>query len=308
MSGRKRIKKYSRRASRGRRSSKRWVAVVLAVVAFIALCFVLSVVIGLALGRRADEYQPAPKYDFDYEEHYSGNKKVKVVDAHDYQWGFGTSQYLSQGISDFSVCLRDSDGFITYNSEVEVSFGEVSEGSRKLSAAVEHVHDGGGYICGYIYVQSFKIEDEYLRGVYKAYETALVAEASRGGVDEIMLVGIEPTAENIDELESFVSDMARAAGDKPLGVLLSREIFSATEKDDYRASRIRSVCDFVALDMRDLPEDADAGAEESVLFKILGEMEYYIKSYSMRVVISTENSSLYDSLLSFGAENIQIIE
>lgn len=308
MSGRKRIKKYSRRASRGRRSSKRWVAVVLAAVAFIALCFVISVVIGLALGRRADEYQPDPKYDFDYKEYYSGNKKVKIVDAHEYQWGFGTSHYLSQGISDFSVCLRDSDGFITYDSQVDVSFGEVSEGSRKLSDAVDAVHNVDGYVCGYIYVQSFKIEDSYLRGVYKAYEAALVAEASRGGVDEILLVGIEPTSDNIDEIERFVSDMSRAAGDKPLGVLLSREIFSATENGDYRASRIRSVCDFVALDMRDLPKDADAGAEESVLFKTLGEMEYYIKSYSMRVVLSTENSSLYDSFLRFGAENVQIIE
>ena len=307
MAGRKRAKKYSRRASRMRRSSKKWV-IPMAIVAFLALCFTVSVIIGLALGRRAEEYQPAPSYDLEVKDYYSGDKRVKTVDAHSYKWGFGTGQYFSDGITDLSVCLRDSDGYITYDSEVNVSFGEESEGSRRLSDEVRAIHDEGGYICGYIYVHSFKIEDEHLRSVYKAYEAALVAEAVRGGVDEIMLVGLAPDDDNIGEVENFVSDMARAAADKPLGVLLSREIFSATAENDYRAARIRKACDFVAVDLTDLPKNADFGREESVLYKTLGEMEYYIKSYSARVVISAENSALYKSLREFGAENIQIIE
>ncbi len=307
MAGRKRARKYSRRASRMRRSSKKWVIPV-AIAVFLALCFVVSVVIGLALGKRAEEYQPAPKYDLAVKDYYSGDKKVKTVDARDYKWGFGTSRYISDGITDFSVCLRDADGFITYDSQVEVSFGEISEGSRRLSDEVKAIHDVGGYVCGYICVRSFAVEDEYLRGVYKAYEAALVAEAVSGGVDDIMLVGLAPDKDNIGEMEDFVGEMARAAGDKPLGVLLSRGVLSATAENDYRAARIRNVCDFVALDLTDLPKNADFGREESVLYETLGEMEYYIKSYSMRVVISAESSALCKSLTEFGAENIQIIE
>ena len=307
MAGRKRAKKYSRRASRMRRSSKKWIIPV-AIVAFLALCFTLSVVIGLALGKRAEEYSSAPKYDLQVKDYYSGEKKVRSVVARDYKWGFGISQHLANGITDLSVCLRDADGFITYDSQVDVSFGEVSEGSRRLSDEVKSIHDDGGYICGYFYVQSFKVEDEYLRGVYKAYEAALIAEAVKSGVDEIMLVGLAPDNDNIGEIEAFVGDMARAAGDKPLGVLLSREIFSATEENDYRAARIRNVCDFVALDLTDLPKNADFGREESVLYKTLGEMEYFIKSYSMRVVISAESSALWGSLADFGVESVQIIE
>lgn len=309
MSGRKRIKKYSRRAFRSRRSSSKGWLVALAIVAFLLLCFIISVVIGLALGKRADEYKESPKYDLDVKDYYSGDKRVRAVDAHEYQWGYSPSYYVSNGITDLSVCLRDRDGFITYNSEVEVSFGgESSEGSRSLDETVEYVHSGGGYLCGYIYIRSFEIEDDHLREIYKAYEAALVAEASEGGVDEIMLVGIAPDEENIDETERFVSDMALAAGDKPLGVMLSLEVFAATENDDYRASRIRSVCDFVALDMTDMPENADEDGEEGLLYKTIGEMEYYIKSYSARIVLSAKNSSLYGAAVEYGVKNIQIIE
>ena len=308
MARRARMKKYSRRTSRGGRMP-RGLIVAIAVVAFLLLCFAVSVPIGIALGQRADEVDEFPRLDLGYDDYYSGEKPVRAVDAPTYLLGYGVSPYLSVGYSELSLCLRDADGFIAYNSQVKVSFGEeIKKGSRNLSTEVSAIHSGGAYLCTYIYVDSFNIEDEYLRGIHKAYELALINEAASAGVDEIMLVGLEPEVGNIDEMLRFVSDAAYAAGKSPLGVLLSREVFAGLAENDHTAAMVRSVCDFVALDMRDLSDNADRGGEESLLYKTLCDMEHYIGSYKMRVVFSEKNASLRDSAMKYGVESIQIIE
>lgn len=84
-----------------------------------------------------------------------------------------------------------------------------------------------------------------------------------------------------------------------------------TEQDIYYAARLRSVCDFLALDLRALPENADRveeGSEEASLLEQTAErMEYYVSSYGMRAVLSKSNAALYDSAKSLGFESIQIV-
>lgn len=287
----------------------RGLIVAIAVVAFLLLCFAISIPIGIALGQRADEVDETPNLDLGFEDYYSGDKTVRAVDARTYQLGFGVSPYVSIGVDELSLCLKDSDGFIAYNSQVTVSFGEeIKKGSRNLLSEVTSIHNGGAYLCTYVYVDSFNIEDEYLREIHKAYEIALINEAARAGVDEIMLVGLKPDAENIDEMLRFISDAAIAAEKSPLGVLVSRDIFALLEENDYTAARLRSVCDFLSLDMRDLPENAGSGGEESLLYKNLSEMEHYIGSYKLRVVLSEKNESLRNDAVKYGVESIQIIE
>lgn len=308
MARRARMNKYSRRTARGRKMP-RGLIVSIAVVAFLLLCFAISIPLGIALGRRADEVDEIPRLELGFDDYYSGDKTVRAVDARAYQLGFGVSPYVSIGVDELSLCLRDADGFIAYNSQITVSFGEeIRKGSRDLSAEVSSIHKGGAYLCAYVYVDSFNIEDEYLRGIHKAYEIAIINEAARAGVDEIMLVGLEPDAENIDEMLRFISDAAYAAEKSPLGVLLSREMLEGLAENDHTAARIRSVCDFVALDMRDLDENADRGGEESLLYKTLSEMEHYIGSYKLRVVFSEKNEALRDAAVKFGVESVQIIE
>jgi hypothetical protein len=122
-------------------------------------------------------------------------------------------------------------------------------------------------------------------------------------------IGRRLTDENIDEIEEFVSDAATAAGTAVLGALVTPDVFRLTEEGIYHAARLRAVSDFVALDLRDLPDNADSVevGEISLLEQMLDEMEYYISSYSMRVVLSEENSVLYDALCELGVASIQII-
>ena len=306
----RRRSRSSRRTVLNRDRSRAWVYIAI-VAAFVVLCLMISVGVGLLLARQAEKRENAPKYNFDTKPYYSGDKVVKPVNARLYLFGDYAGMLAEGGITDFSVCLRAPDGSLTYDTAYDVSFGEaVEEGVSELSKYTTYIHENGGRVCAYFYVTSFGVEDESLREIYKAYELALIGEAARNGADEIMLVGLDVTEDNIDEIEKFVSTASYSSEAAVVGVLIPPEVFKLTEEEIYHAARLRSVCDFVALDLRDLPVDADKVAiegEASLLDSTLGEMEYYISSYSMRVVFSEKNSSLCDAAVALGVENIQII-
>lgn len=306
----RRRSRYSRRTVLNRERSRVWKYIAM-IAAFVVLCLLISVGVGTLLAKQAEKYENAPKYDFDIKPYYSGDKVIKPVDARPYSFGDYAGELTEVGITDFSVCLRALEGSITYDTEYDVYFGEsVQEGVSPLSKYTTYIHENDGYVCAYFYVTWLGEDDEYMRGIRKAYEIALISEAARNGADEIMLVGLDVTSGNVDELERFVSDAAYSVGDAALGVLISPETFRLMGEGVYHAARLRSVCDFAALDLRGLPSDADkvkSEGKESLLDSTLGEMEYYIESYSMRVVFCEKNSSLCASAQSLGVESLQII-
>ena len=300
-----RTSKYSRRTSSGGKRP-RALMVIAATAAFLALCFIVSVAVGLALGKQADEYASSHRYDLEVEEYYSGNKRVKAVDAYVFKADSSVKSYILNGVTDFSVALRESNGDLNFASSI-IPAEEGDAQKPDLRELVDSIHSQGGYVCAYFYVLSMNIEDKYQRKLHEAYEIALINEAAESGVDEIMLVGLESGGDKINEVRRFVSDMAFAAENAKLGVLISPETFKLTEEGVYNSAIIKSVCDFVALDLRGIavPEGEE---EKNQLAEVLGEMEYYIRSYNMRTVFSKENSALYESAKEMGVVSIQIIE
>lgn len=313
MTRRARFSKYSRRTSSGGGRGGRILIIIAAVLAFVILSVTVSVIFGYALGGMAEKYGDSlPALDISVEERYSGDKRVRTVNARAYQWGYGVSYYISEGIRDFSVCLRDADGFITYHSDVDVSFGtETDMGSRALTDALLPIHEADGYACGYFYSGAFSEKDEYLREIKKSYEIALIKEAASGGVDDILILGLELENCDIAELEEFISRASIAAGGSVLGVAVDEEDVRAEQKEDFRVRRIAAVCDYLALDLRKLPKSAGsagAGDEPSKLHSTLDELKYYVRVYSMRLIFSSENSGLCDSAMKWGVTSLQVVE
>ena len=311
MGRRTRLRRYSRRKSSSG-LGRRVFIITVAVLAFLLLSLAISVAAGLALGRLADEHGgETPESPITVKDYYSGEKLVKAVQAHEYSWGLGTSYYLNMGITDFSVCLRDSDGFITYHSEVVSSIGATADmGSRNLSNEVADTQRGDGYVCGYFYSSALDESDPYKREMKKAYEIALISEAAKSGINDILVIGLKPDGENIGEMEAFVSQLSRAAGNSALGVLVSAEDVKLTDSGNYLVPRLRAVCDFTALDMMDMPTSAASiknGQSSSELKIFLDEMEYYIASGSMRLVFSSDNSALMQSAVKLGATSVQVV-
>ncbi len=306
-----RYSKYSRRTVLTERRS-RAATIAVAIVAFILLCVVISVVIGILLGDKADEYNDRKTpFEIAGEDHYSGDKLVKSVDAYAYEFGADVKGYIGSGITDLSVCLRSSDGKLSYSSAVASLMGSAPDESKKpLEEYVEYIHNSGGRVCAYFHVSSFNESDKYLRELYKDYEIALVNEAARSGVHDILLVGLAVAQTSVDEIEAYVSRMSYAAEGATLGVLMPESAIMLQDDGEYLAARIRSVCDYIALDLRSLDEGAGIvaeGEENSALEELLTKNQYYIEAYRMRIVLSKENSSLYDDVKGLGVKNIQII-
>ncbi len=310
---RSRMRRFSRRTSgTGKRS--RVPAVVLCVVIFLVLCFSISIVIGILLGQRADEVSTAPKYHFDKVEYVSGDKTVKSIEGYHFNKGSSAGDYYVQGIYDFSFCLRHEDGSLDHASEIAEAMGLDAADTASLADVVESIHYEGGRACGYFYVNAFDESNAHLREVLKAYELALISEMTQSGIDEILLVGISVTDENIDEVEEFLARASLSSQKTAIGAEVSLETLKSTEDEVYHAARLKNACDFLALDLKYMTlADADSNWSDdghrlpSNLETVVDEMQYYIKQYKVRLVFAREYSSIYKTALSLGIVDFQIV-
>ncbi len=305
-----------------RKSDRRQLWTLWATVAvFLLLCLLVSVLVGLLLKKQAEKYiEPKPSFDFSEALYSPSGKKIVSVDAYLYYPGSNVASYLRNGITDLSLGLQDGEGNLFYETGVVLTLPseareEEADEEDLLSETVKNIHGSGGRVCAYFYVKAFAVTDPYLQDLRISYEIAVIREAFDRGVDEILLVLPDPTAENIARLESYVSKASFAAGESPVGVLIAPEIFADAES--YLASRLASVCDFAALDLRAIDaesifaEEAETNEQgeelPGALERFLAENEYAIKAYGLRVVLSNENAELYDNLKALGVTNIQVI-
>ncbi|MGM9643881.1 MAG: hypothetical protein ACI3X1_02215 [Eubacteriales bacterium] len=309
-----RINKFSRRTRSQYKKSK--APIVLAVIAFLLLSLIISVAIGLMLSKRAEQSGlPDKRFDFEKVEYISNGKTVSSVEAYNFPRGSSAPDYISQGISDLSVCLRHSDGGLDYHLDIADRYGEVREGAVSFSELCRSAHAANGRVCAYIYVTSFAISDAYERGIMQAYELALINEAARSGADDILLLGLSATEENIAEVEEFVARAAIAAENTPLGVSVGTSLLDLTDNEIYLAARLRKNCDYIALDLTHMVQtdgesggvDGDGHPLPSLLEATLEKYQYYIKSYEMRILFAKEESKLYVPALELGVVDLQIV-
>ena len=312
---RRRATRFSRRTGAPKKRSRGPVAV-LCVVIFLVLCFAVSVVIGMLLGQSADRISSRPRYDFQRVEYQKGNKTVKSIEGYFFAKGSSAYDYYMQGIEDFSMSIRRADGTLDYASRVAETFGlDGYDEYNLLSSVVDDVKGAGGRACGYFYVNAFDEKNENLRDVYAAYELALIKEAAQSGIDELLLVGIAVTEDNIDAVEEFLARAATEAENCAIGVAVTLGTLRLTEDEIYLAERMRRSCDFLALDLTHLKvadteptKDADGNYKPSAFEEILEQNEYYIKTYGLRMLFSRQEYVIYRTALELGVVDFQIID
>jgi hypothetical protein len=208
--------------------------------------------------------------------------------------------YKEEYLLDTGLCKQYDDGRIGYSAALGFTPDSVSFGEHAVSAHVKYIKSHDAYACAYMYVRSFDIRDKYQRELYRAFEMALINNASAGGADDILLILPKITDANIDEIERYVSDASKASTGASVGVLLPQELLGLTESNVYYASRLRAVCDFAAIDLR--------SATEENIESILEKNEYYIKSYPLRGVFCESNRAISAIARECGMTSIQIIE
>ena len=310
-----RIRKYSRRTKSQYKKSA--APIVLSVIAFLLLSVIISVVIGISLSKRVEESGENDKrFDFDKVEYKSGDKVVSGVEAYNFPKGSDAASYIAQDIPDLSVCIRHKNGEMDYRFDIAEQYAlDAMDTSYSFSSLCTTAHNAQGRVCAYLYVGSFEIEDEYEREIRKAYEIALINEAAKSGADDILILGLDVTADNISEIENFVAKASIAADKTPLGVAVSLDVLSLNDSEVYLAARLRGACDYLALDLTHLTlaDGSSKGVDEngnklpSLLEETLAAHEYYIKSYPMRVLLAKDQSKLYVPTLALGVTDMQIV-
>lgn len=306
-----RKRRYSGRRSASRHSFGSALPVLL-VILFVALVFILSVIVGNILKNKADDAK-GEKNDAYIEPKYELEKPrtdTKDVYAYMYTFGKDISGYISEGITDVSVALRGPDGDLAYSSDIANKVGFDEGTGFVLRENVEYIHKSGGYMCGFAYIESFlKTHSEPFAEILRSYEKELICEAAECGVDEIMLLGIDVDADNTDIVLKFISDIKKKSGDCRIGIAVSYDTLLTSDNGAYICSRLATVADIIALDTDSVPclENMTEGEEKGFADRI-GELRYFTEAYRLRFLFSDDRSDLYDKAQDIGMTNYQIVK
>lgn len=304
----RRKNKYSRRTSVSLRK-KRVITIVIVSILSAAVLFGIAVGIGAYLKRKAESYQPKKEYEFE-DNAPPASEGAGAVLAPSFSYGDYLYGFFQKGYTELSLSLGTAEN-PTFASDVAKSMVGVTCGDIRLEEYSSLIHKYEGRACGYFISSAFDCEDENLRRVKKAYEIALLSEAAKSGIDDIMILGITVTEENSDEVAKYLSDLNSAAGDCSIGIAINAGTLLLTENEVYIAAKLKSACDFVALDLRNLDfsgvSESDGGTPTN-LAQYLHEIKYYLSSYSLRLVFSDANDQFFDEAIELGFSNLQVVE
>lgn len=305
---RRNVSRYTRRKS----ASARRVRITVIVCVILALCILVgaAIVIGNILKKKL--YDAEQKIHEYIEPQYmlvQNTSDTKAVNAYIYTFGKDAMGYTQKGITDLSVCLRYSDGSLAYRSLVaeELGFDSMDSGID-LKENIDYLHKCGAYVSGSVYLSSFSLENNSLVGVYREYEAQLLIEAAQSGIDEILIMGVDISPQNIEEVQKLISDVKAKSGNCRIGVTVSYADLLEDKNGEYLASKLLLVSDFIALDSKSVPcrENQTIGDTHSFEFRI-DSLHYYMQAYKLRLVFTEEAVELYDIAGEMGINNRQII-
>ena len=159
---RHRIKKYSRRRSSSP-YKRRGVPIIVSVIAFVLLSFLVSVFVGIMLGRKAEKIVPNQPLDLGRADYESNGKTVSAVESYYFPLGASPYDYVNQDINDLSVLVSHKDGTLDYYFEIAERFNSSNNGSRSFATLCTDAKDAGARVCAYIYIRWLECEDKYER-------------------------------------------------------------------------------------------------------------------------------------------------
>lgn len=310
-----------------RKNGRVWVklAVALGVLAVLGLVFAASVGIGKLLLKQAEKY-PAKQENEQVTVPEQEILPVQVprIKAHAYTLGAKYSSYVYSGITQVCAPLRTAGGDMNFKSRVCEQVGWNQNGKVNLTTNAWELHESGLYLTTYIPITGFAVEDAVLSELTLSYEAALIAEAAESGVDEVFLVGLAPTQANIGAITAYIERVKLlCGGDCAIGILVTPELFLLSEYDVYLAAQLMRVCDFLVMDLRDLPaqgivtetqdEQESTGEQETnapmlTVAYVLENMQYDLQRYSPRLALTEAQTDALDLIMAKGYGNWLIMQ
>ena len=279
------------RRSRRRRQRLRNI-LILSGVALVVLIIVF-LIIGNALKDKVNENKPSKdseQTDSDRNEPVRTTPKAikaspVLLETNDASTFYSRlSRLQSKGSLAASVPLNTQEGALLYRSEVAIELGlqQIGEHSVSLSQAIQSTETMGMYLSGTFYLTAFSQEDDLVRSVQLAEASAILAEAARAGIDDILLIAPDLTEEQISEFLQWIDGIRSLAPDAVLGLALPDALVSE-EQSATIMNTLDQALNFLALDAT---EYADADPATYVDEILNGEQyRYYWRRYQMRILI-----------------------
>lgn len=286
--------------------------VLITVIIACSLSIVAALIWGLALKRQSDAYHAAHEADaWTVEPSPSVPYPITVPPVRGVMLASGAStEGLGgrNGCSNVTLTLtREADGCLPYALPIAIAQNiPTRDGARTFSDEVRRFHAAGVTVTCLFRVTCLDPavrNDPSLAPLLRGIELALLTDAASSGADELLLEGLPcgddasdaMSADFLRELKTCLSALTRQPA---VGVVLDPEAFAlrAAERGEtssaagtsdgeqsliYAGSltpgRLRSVCDFLALDLR--------GETEDSLPAVLKGFRYAYARFSLRLLL-----------------------
>lgn len=188
------------------------------------------------------------------------------------------------GLSAASVPLNQASGALLYHSDLAVALGFTLGGdfSVTLPHAVETAAERGVYLSGTYFLSALSIEDDLERSVALSRSAAVIAEALRNGLPEVLLVLPSLTAEQQSALLGLMEDVRALTPNGLLGCAIPPALFGE-ELASERTDQLFRAFDFLALDLTAVGEEDPILYAESTL-SASGTL-FYLLRYEMRALL-----------------------
>lgn len=217
------------------------------------------------------------------------------------------------GYTDACFFLDDENGRLTYNSDVAISLGKHTSQADmpSLGKAMTAFHEKDMHAVGMTHLSEFNTDDDLSRSAAIGYYSALIAEALRSGVDDVMIFAGEIPVERYAELMELARNVHRLCPDGKIGLSLPVSVLSDQSNSEL-LDELWDHFDYLAADLTHV-EASEEQTLPDAIDTSLGTMLYYLLRYDMRVLVpqvpdTAEMTQILDAVKQNGTENIQIIQ
>jgi hypothetical protein len=283
-------------------------------VAIVAICLAVAVLITLTVGNLLklwlddDTFQKLTQKPTEEQPQQERSPLVaKRINA--YPFSLGEDVTRVYGAPAVSVPLNTPDGTLLYTSDVAAHLGLARNEQIPLFETVSELSAYVSYISGVFYPQAFMSQSTDVFYASSVQEAALVREALRTGVSELLLRDMPLTVENLDRIALYLDNLRAAADDSAIGVAIPLSV-ARSEGGWEILGVLEQHCDFLVLDVTDEvitdPEEVEGGTSPAAE-ALLTDCNYYLTQYNMRLLLSDTQTNLLSTLEMQGHQNYQVV-
>jgi len=269
------------------------------------LAIIVALLIGNALNKKAESFKNSAAAVFSYT--YDANS-VAPIEAHFLNISNHTDESLAAAInalpdnvSAVSLYLRQGDSAVSYSSPVCNAILNTS-GNIDLAAAVSLLHNKNIYVSVCFDCNSFNISDVTARTAAIAFEAALISEAAKALVDDIIVTGSPSTDLGVSYVAMLFSEIRKLSPTAILGVSMSFEAL----KSESGADALKKYSGFADFCLIDVSNEQSNGKDVTTLGNSL---LHVFKVYPVRLLIGVTGEADFanqvEALNALGITNVQ---